>query len=63
VRSVHVDGVQWTVHEIAAPAFDSRGEPHLLFECDQIMRRLRDYPRDWHALSDGDLFALADRLR
>jgi hypothetical protein len=58
-----VDGVQWTVHEIVAPSFDSRREPHLLFECDQIMRRLRDYPHDWHALSDEDLFALTDRLR
>ena len=63
VRSVQVDGVQWTVHEILAPAFDSRGEPHLLFESDQILRRLREYPRNWHLLSDVDLFALTDRIR
>ena len=35
---------------------------YLVFESDAKMRRVRDFPADWHDLSDGDLEALSQRL-
>jgi len=45
----------------AAPVFDRRGGSHLIFECLEIVRRVRDYPENWMELGDADLYALCDR--
>lgn len=47
----------WTVR-LRSPAYDRR-RPDLVFECEQVIRRVRDYPADWHELSDEQLFALS----
>lgn len=58
-RLVWGDGHLWAVVEIAAPSFDRRGGTHLLFYCDEIMRRIRDFPPNWVELDDAALYALS----
>ncbi|HMC53618.1 MAG TPA: hypothetical protein VKH19_00475 [Gemmatimonadaceae bacterium] len=60
-RTLWADGHYWRVHEIPAPVFDRRGGSHLIFECLEIVRRVRDYPENWMELGDADLYALCDR--
>jgi hypothetical protein len=59
-RTFVADGALWTVR-LRIGTYDRR-RPDLVFECEQIIRRVRDYPEDWHALSDEQLFALSSRL-
>lgn len=58
-RSVLLDGVLWLVYELPAPAYDRRQNPSLIFETDAAVRRVRNYPAEWRALSDEDLLALS----
>ena len=60
-RTFWAEGHYWRVHEIPAPSFDRRGGSHLIFECLEIVRRVRVFPKDWIELSDTDLYALCDR--
>lgn len=57
------EGYYWRVHEIPAPRFDRRGGNHLIFECVEIIRRVRDFPPNWMELSDAELYALCDRRK
>lgn len=50
------------VQEVAAPAFDRRGGTHLLFDGETIMRRVREFPTNWHQLSDEELYELSRRV-
>jgi hypothetical protein len=63
VRRLFAADQVWTVREMPAPYFDRRGGTHLIFESDQTMNRVRHFPKDWHTLSDDDLYALTDRRR
>ena len=54
-RSVLFDGVLWLVYEMSAPAYDRRPKASLIFETDAAVRRVRNYPSDWCALTDEDL--------
>ena len=63
VRTFWADGHYWRVHEIKAPRFDRRGGTHLIFEAQEIVRRVRHFPENWIELSDEDLYALCDRRR
>lgn len=63
IRVLVADDMRWTVREVAAPSLDRRGGPHLLFESESVMRRLRFFPTDWFRLSDAQLYALTDRIR
>lgn len=47
IRHVDAGGESWVVREIPAPSFDRRGGTHLLFESEQIVRRVRFFPADW----------------
>jgi hypothetical protein len=58
VRRIFADGTVWHVHEIAAPPFDRRAGTHLIFESQEIVRRVRVFPTDWDSLSDADLYGL-----
>ena len=58
-RQIVVEGVAWLVYEIPADQFDRRSSSALIFESDDIMRRVRDYPADWHTLPDDALLALS----
>jgi hypothetical protein len=58
-RRIMVDGVPWLVYELPAMVFDRRHGPSLVFETDNAVRRVRDFPTDWRELNDADLFALS----
>jgi hypothetical protein len=51
----------WTVRERAAPTYDRRASPDLIFDSAGAVRRVRDYPADWFDLSDEELYALSWR--
>lgn len=61
VRQLEADGHRWTVHETAAPAFDRRTGTHLLFDCESVVRRVRNFPANWAELSNDALYALTDQ--
>ena len=58
-RVVLIGGVPWRVHEVPASPFDRRDSPSLVFESDDTMRRVRDFPGEWRQLSDEELSALS----
>jgi hypothetical protein len=58
-RQVIVAGAVWLVYELPAMPFDRRSTPSLVFESDNAVRRVRDFPSDWRALTDEELFALS----
>lgn len=62
-RFLWAEGIYWRVREVPAPTFDRRGGTHLVFESDDVMRRLRQFPPDWKGLSDEDLYQLSFDLR
>lgn len=60
VRSVRdASGREWRVREMPPPSYDRRQRASLIFDCDAVIRRVRNYPPNWHELSDADLFALS----
>ena len=50
------DGVRWTVRELDGTGDDP---PCLVFECDNMVRRVRAYPIGWETLGSSALFALS----
>ena len=62
VRRISADGVRWVVREVPAPAFDRRGGTHLMFDGESVMRRVRQFPADWHSLPDDALYELSKRV-
>lgn len=63
VRHLVADGLRWEVREVPAPQFDRRGGAHLVFDGEQVMRRVRFFPPDWESLSDEALYALSQQIR
>lgn len=57
-RVLFVDGRYWRVYEHVAH-LDRRSTPALIFESDDVMRRVRRFPADWHTLDDHALFAVS----
>jgi len=53
------DHRKWTVREIASNQYDRRDAHDLVFISHDVVRRVRDYPRDWHMLDDAALYALS----
>ena len=53
------DGVYWLVYEQAFADYDRRSGQSLIFSSDAAVRRVRDYPSTWFALSEEDLVALS----
>jgi hypothetical protein len=58
-RQLVVDGVLWLVYDLPPLVFDRRNTLWLVFENDDSVRRVRDFPEQWRTLSDKDLFALS----
>lgn len=58
-RRMMSDGTLWLVYELPALPFDRRTTPSLVFENENIVRRVRNYPPDWRSLADEELFALS----
>jgi hypothetical protein len=54
------EGRFWEVHEERAGSFDRRG-PSLIFETDNIIRRVRNYPSDWFQWDEAHLEELSKR--
>ena len=57
-RRVPSEGALWLVYELAS-SYDRRHAPCLIFESDNIVRRVRNFPANWRELSDDDLLALS----
>lgn len=58
-RILHLEGERWLVYELL-PAYDRRGAS-LVFESENVVRRVRDYPGNWRELADADLLPLMER--
>ena len=54
-------GQTWLVSERPFSEYDRRSGLSLIFSSELAVRRVRDYPSDWFALSDSDLAALSWR--
>jgi hypothetical protein len=55
-------GRQWRVFEVPEQGTaERRWPPSLVFESDAAIRRVRDFPTNWRALSDAELDALSWR--
>ena len=63
IRSFTDDlGQTWLVSERPFSEYDRRSGWSLIFASELAVRRVRDYPSDWFALSDSDLAALSWRV-
>jgi hypothetical protein len=63
IRSFTDDlGQTWLVSERPFSEYDRRRGSSLIFSSELAVRRVRDYPSDWFALSDRDLAALSWRV-
>lgn len=51
--------VHWLVYELTEQ-YDRRG-PSLVFESENMVRRVRAYPEDWRRLNDEDLVRVMER--
>ena len=58
---VDTAGTFWTVCEVAY-ALDRRSGRSLVFESDGAVRRVRNYPEEWHTLSDDELARLVESI-
>jgi hypothetical protein len=58
-RQLRAGGAVWLVYELRAIPFDRRSGSSLIFESDDTIRRVRNYPENWRELSDEELFALS----
>ena len=59
---VDADGTRWQVEEMPFSQYDRRRGRSLIFWSDGAVRRVRDYPADWHELSDSDLALLSWKI-
>ena len=60
IRSFTDDlGHTWLVREQPFSEYDRRSGFSLIFSSELAVRRVRDYPKDWFALSDAELAALS----
>jgi len=56
------DGCEWLVRELVTrDAGVGRMSSSLVFERPEVVRRVRDYPRNWASLSDDQLYRLSLR--
>lgn len=54
------DGCEWLVRELTAKDAGSNSKS-LVFERPEVVRRVRDYPRNWASLSDDQLYRVSLR--
>jgi hypothetical protein len=58
-RLVRTDDGEWRVYELESGPYDRRSGFSLVFESDGVLRRVRDYPTGWRALSDAELMEVS----
>jgi hypothetical protein len=56
-RELVADGVHWFIYELPPTAFDCRESTSLVFDSEKAVRRVRNFPKAWRALSDEALMA------
>jgi hypothetical protein len=56
------DGTLWRVKEMPFSHYDRRRGCSLIFWSEGAVRRVRDYPSDWHELSDIELSSLSWKI-
>ena len=49
----------WTVEQLRAGPTDPIQKASLLFTTENLMRRIRQFPDNWHSLADPELYALS----
>jgi hypothetical protein len=54
-------GRLWHVY-LRADALDRRSSPTLVFDCAEVIRLVRDFPRDWEQMPDDELMLIAERI-
>jgi hypothetical protein len=59
VRVIKGGGHVWRVSEVPYASYDRRGQTCLIFENEQVVRRVRTFPSDWRTRSDDELYALS----
>ena len=55
------DGCEWLVRELETRDAGATSRS-LVFERPEVVRRVREYPRDWASLSDDQLYRLSLRI-
>lgn len=55
-------GREWIVRERVDSGYDRRDSRSLVFERPDIVRRLRNFPRDWRGLTDEALYKLSESI-
>jgi len=58
-RILRIEGQRWLVYEL--PSTDDRRSSSLVFETENLVRRVRNYPENWRELLDADLLPLMER--
>ena len=62
VEHLELRAVSWTVREVGPSMLaDGRIRGYLVFTSPMAMRRVYNFPADWHLLSDVDLLAVSWR--
>ena len=58
-RRIFGEGRHWLVSVFAGESCAPRPGPCLVFESHDVIRIVRQYPADWHALPDDALYAIS----
>ena len=56
---IDAEGARWVVYEQSFADYDRRSGMSLIFSSESVVRRVRNYPANWHELSDEELLALS----
>ena len=60
-RVVEGGGQRWNVREEPWPGADKTQGSCLVFDAGAVVRRISNFPPDWHDWADADLYRLSDR--
>ena len=58
-RTFYYDHVKWIVGERPARTCDVQQTPHLVFESELCIRRVRNFPTNWRDLGARELYDLS----
>ena len=61
-RTFYHENVLWLVGERPAHDLDTEHASHLVFESDDCVRRVRNFPANWRELGPSELYALSWRV-
>lgn len=56
---IDANGRRWEVHEVTS-SYDRRTRGSLIYDCGDVVRRVRTYPADWYERSDAALLELSN---